>query len=53
MKKAGTMKESFDERVLAKHADKFDICHGDFNEKSVPNTDMGVFKVDWTDYMTP
>ena len=29
------------------------MCLGDFNEKSKPNSDMAVYKFDWTDFMTP
>lgn len=52
MKKAAVMTESFDEKCMAKHGPSIDICLGDYNQKGVPNTDMAVFKLDWTMFMT-
>ena len=53
LKKAGSMEKSFDDKVLDKYKDDIDLCMGDFEEKSKPNTDMAVFKLDWTHFMTP
>ena len=53
LRKASVIEKSFDDKVLEKYSKDIDICLGDYSEKSKPNTDMAVFKVDWTDFMTP
>ena len=47
------MEQSFDQRVLEKYQDQIDICHGNYDEKLTPNSDMAVYKLDWTHFMTP
>ena len=53
LRKADTMERSFDQKVLSKYKNEVDVCLGDFDEKSTPNTEMAVFNVDWTQFMTP
>ena len=52
MRKADSMTESFDEKVMAKYGADIDVCLGDYNEKGVPNTEMAVYKMDWTHFMS-
>lgn len=42
----------FDKDVQERFGKEFDICFGDFNEKGVINTDMAVYKWDYTYHMT-
>ena len=52
MKQGLESEESAQERILAKYGDKVDICHADFNEKGVINTDMACHKLDASQFMT-
>lgn len=47
-----TQPESFEDKVLAKYADKIDICLGKWEEKGVINTDMAVHKLDASMFMS-
>ena len=37
---------------MAKYADEIDVCLGDYKEKGKLNSDMAVYKLDWTHFMT-
>jgi hypothetical protein len=52
LRKADSMEQSFDDQVLAKYGSQIDVCLGDFNEKGVLNTDMAVYQLDWTQFMS-
>lgn len=52
LRSAETQSETFEERILAKYADKIDVCLGKWEEKGVINTEMAVHKLDASMYMT-
>jgi hypothetical protein len=51
LKKVGSKQQSFDDMVLEKYEKEIDISLGKYDERSVPHTDMAVFKFDWRDFM--